>query len=158
MTFEERAVHKTDWRGWEMYVYYKKITEYGFLKPIMLNAPGALKNVTLTRNKLLKIWNSTQRSRRINIWEASIWFQAKMSLATTARTVYIKSLGPNDSDWLVNGRWSRYFKSRQCEMECGREREKVGQCLEEEVLDRLERFLFKFYFSRFFVFLNWKWP
>ena len=63
---KERAVQKTDWRGCEIYVCQKKITEYGFSKPINLNAPG-LTNEILKRKKLLKVLNSTQRSRRINI-------------------------------------------------------------------------------------------
>lgn len=74
----------------------KKLTEFGFSKYKIHNV-GCHRSFGEWdfENKLLKIWNSTQRSTKINIWKASVWFKDKDS--------YIKSLGPNGSDWQTNG-------------------------------------------------------
>lgn len=83
-----RGSYNPDWREWEIYVHYKEIIEYGFSKPIMLNATEVKKNKVLKENKLLKIWNFTQRSGRVPSEKYPFDLRTQNIMVTLARIVY----------------------------------------------------------------------
>lgn len=146
VTFEEKEVCYTDWKGWEIYVCSQQI-EYWVSKPIIWMAQKLRKMLfwkEIAEN--LKFYSEV---KRITSERLPFNWRTQILLVTLARTVHIKSLGPNDSD--LTGEWELKWVQVQIMLkEIYYEKEKKMVARGSSCFDRFERFLFKFDFSYFF--------